>query len=169
MEANTTDPWTSLWEARRANRSRWQVYAEAWKILAATSPSPFLDWWTQSAPATLSGKMYPVYCPAQEDGTLAPLSGRWLNSGIVEDGECWTLRCSDSPSDARECSLSDVLQPPSEVRARFYLSAKACAGILRRAEKRGKALPPALEEALRSRTLSTDEEPLDASTPKARP
>jgi len=31
---------------------------------------------------------------------------------------------------------------------RFYLSAKACAGILRRAEKRGKDLPPALLRAL---------------------
>ena len=151
MEANTTDPWTSLWEERRASRSRWQVYAEAWRTLAATSPSPFLDWWTQSAPNTLSGKMYPVFCPAQEDGTLAPLSQRWLNSGIVEDGECWTLSISDWPSDASVCSLSAVLQPPSEVHERFYLSAKACAGILRRAEARGKALPEALRVALSSR------------------
>ena len=33
---------------------------------------------------------------------------------------------------------------------RYYLSPKACAGILRRAEKRGKALPAALAAALRS-------------------
>jgi hypothetical protein len=31
---------------------------------------------------------------------------------------------------------------------RFYLSSKACAGILRRVEKRGKELPPALRLAL---------------------
>lgn len=31
---------------------------------------------------------------------------------------------------------------------RYYLSAKACAGILRRAEKRGKELPPLLKHAL---------------------
>jgi hypothetical protein len=31
---------------------------------------------------------------------------------------------------------------------RFYLSPKACAGILRRAQRRGKELPPALKEAL---------------------
>jgi hypothetical protein len=33
---------------------------------------------------------------------------------------------------------------------RYYLSAKACQGILRRAEKRGKALPDALKVALES-------------------
>jgi hypothetical protein len=32
---------------------------------------------------------------------------------------------------------------------RFYLTPRACAGILRRAEKRGKALPRSLAEALR--------------------
>jgi hypothetical protein len=31
---------------------------------------------------------------------------------------------------------------------RFYLSSKACAGILRRAEKRGKELPEQLQRAL---------------------
>jgi hypothetical protein len=31
---------------------------------------------------------------------------------------------------------------------RFFLSATACQGILRRAEKRGKKLPSALQEAL---------------------
>jgi hypothetical protein len=31
---------------------------------------------------------------------------------------------------------------------RFYLSPKACAGILRRAQRRGKELPLALKEAL---------------------
>ena len=38
----------------------------------------------------------------------------------------------------------------AEVPAKYYLSPKACAGILRRAERRGKTLPPHLEAALRS-------------------
>jgi hypothetical protein len=37
-----------------------------------------------------------------------------------------------------------------DVPQRFYLSAKACQGILRRAEKRGKKLPPLLHQALLS-------------------
>ena len=62
----------------------------------------------------------------------------------------WTLSTSDWPSAASVCSLSDVLEETSRVPQRYYLSPKACAGILRRAEKRGKALPTALAAALRS-------------------
>jgi hypothetical protein len=36
-----------------------------------------------------------------------------------------------------------------DVPQRFYSSEKACAGILRRAEKRGKKLPTLLERSLR--------------------
>jgi hypothetical protein len=44
-------------------------------------------------------------------------------------------------------SLSDILET-GDVPRRFYLSATACKGILRRAEKRGKELPKALQAAL---------------------
>jgi hypothetical protein len=47
------------------------------------------------------------------------------------------------------CSLSQTLET-GPLPQRFYLSQKACAGILRRAEKRGKELPPMLEEALKA-------------------
>lgn len=43
-------------------------------------------------------------------------------------------------------TLSDVLE--ANVPRKFFLSAKAAAGILWRAEKRGKALPPHLAAAL---------------------
>jgi hypothetical protein len=53
------------------------------------------------------------------------------------------------PSDAAVCLLSDTLET-GELPQRFFLSATACQGILRRAEKRGKKLPKALEQALQS-------------------
>lgn len=53
-------------------------------------------------------------------------------------GEC--------PSVARESTLWQILQADAPVK--YYLSARACEGILRRAERRGKALPPMLREAL---------------------
>ena len=56
---------------------------------------------------------------------------------------------SEFHNDATVCSLSDVLEQ-APIPRRFYLSAKACAGILRRAEKRGKALPRQLEAALKA-------------------
>jgi len=55
---------------------------------------------------------------------------------------------SEWPSDAAVCSLSDTLETGA-VPQRFFLSAKACEGILRRAERRGKDLPQALHQALR--------------------
>jgi hypothetical protein len=53
------------------------------------------------------------------------------------------------PSDAVESSLSHILEV-GNLPERFFLSPRACAGILRRAEKRRKALPPMLESALRT-------------------
>ena len=56
---------------------------------------------------------------------------------------------SEWPNDAAVCSLSQVLERGS-IPQRYFLSSTACAGILRRAEKRGKELPEALDRALRS-------------------
>jgi hypothetical protein len=61
--------------------------------------------------------------------------------------EFWTLSTSEWPSDAAVCSLSDTLET-GIVPQRFFLSATACRGILRRADKRGKELPEALRLAL---------------------
>ena len=44
------------------------------------------------------------------------------------------------------CSLSQTLQV--KVPEKYYLSPKACLGILRRASVRGKELPPVLKAAL---------------------
>ena len=76
-------------------------------------------------------------------------SWKWTGSGIVERGECLMLNGSEWPSGAEgssACSLASILEP--SVARKYFLSAKACAGILRRAEKRGKALPDALKAAL---------------------
>ena len=61
-------------------------------------------------------------------------------------GESSMLNTSGSPNDAKECLLWQVLD--SAVSPKYSLSAKACAGILRRAKQRGKVLPPTLREAL---------------------
>ena len=51
------------------------------------------------------------------------------------------------PNGAAVCSLSHVLET-GPIRERFFLSSTACAGILRRAEKRGRTLPEQLKAAL---------------------
>jgi hypothetical protein len=68
--------------------------------------------------------------------------------------ECLTLSSSEWPNDAAVCSLSDILET-GDVPLRFFLSATACRGILRRAEKRGKELPSALACALKE-TAATE-------------
>jgi hypothetical protein len=56
------------------------------------------------------------------------------------------LNTGESPSVAVESTLSSILE--ANVPEKYYLSAKACEGILRRAEKRGKELPQMLKAAL---------------------
>ena len=59
---------------------------------------------------------------------------------------------SESLKDADVSSLSEVLEMNAP--DKYSLSAKACRGILRRAEKRGKELPDMLREALMEVVLS---------------
>lgn len=53
----------------------------------------------------------------------------------------------ESPSVVEESGLWQILE--ANVQQKYYLSAKACAGVLRRAERRGKKLPEILEKALK--------------------
>ena len=58
------------------------------------------------------------------------------------------LNTSECPNDAAVCSLSSILETDA-IQSKYYLSQKACEGILRRAERSGKTLPELLEKALR--------------------
>ena len=57
-----------------------------------------------------------------------------------------TLNFSESPSDAVESFLSQILEDSPH--PKYYLTRQACLGILRRAKERGKPLPRQLELAL---------------------
>lgn len=61
-------------------------------------------------------------------------------------GGSLTRNTGECPSAARESTLWQILEANAPVK--YYLSARACEGILRRAERRGKTLPPMLREAL---------------------
>jgi hypothetical protein len=68
--------------------------------------------------------------------------------------EFLTLNTSEWHSAAAVFSLSDTLET-GDLPQRFFLSATACQGILRRAEKRGKVLPEQLQRALESVVTTT--------------
>ena len=76
-------------------------------------------------------------------------------------GGAWMLNTGVSPNDARGSSLSQILQDAPPIK--YYLSPKACLGILRRASERGKALPPKLERALKIQAglMRPDGQPTD--------
>ena len=65
--------------------------------------------------------------------------GAWL-------GECMTRNTGESPNVAVVSRLSQILEETPQ--AKYSLSAKACQGILRRAERRGKDLPETLKAVL---------------------
>src|SRR3970040_22742 len=94
----------------------------------------------------LSLRTSPVFYPLKKDGTLPSSFDGWSSGGMAFAGGFLTLNTSDWPSAAAVCSLSQVLE--ADAPRKYYLSPKACQGILRRAEKRGKLLPPSLQASL---------------------
>ena len=61
-------------------------------------------------------------------------------------GDASMLNTGVSPREERESSLWQILE--ERPHPRYYLTRKACLGILRRSAERGKDLPPQLKEAL---------------------
>lgn len=104
-------------------------------------------------------RMFPAFYPSLEDRISPESSWTFQNSGMAWHGESETPNFSEFRSDeggslsSQRTSLADVLEP--SVARKYYLSAKAAAGILRRAERRGKELPEALAQALSGLAAST--------------
>ena len=111
------------------------------------------------------GRMSPACSPPKttpSDASLEPWPEKMLRSSHQgESGrtQVWLLdpraqsrggsstpNISEWPNDAAVCSLWQVLEASAP--SRYFLSSTACAGILRRAEKRGKDLPAMLAAAL---------------------
>ena len=141
---------------RPANPSASPDSEKDWLTRVATSPLSIVQSLNAIGPSGWFGRTCPVSCQADKDGTLVPSSGRWQNSGMGSPTESWTLSTCEhadfegrSPSDGAVYSLSDILET-GDVPQRYFLTPRACAGILRRAEKRGKDLPPILLRALRA-------------------
>ena len=122
----------------------------------------------ESTPDSLFGKTFSAHFPAIKDAIFKPCSRKSdrpmfqclvMGDGLPQDwqdyqnvtshGEHLTLSFGESPSVAVGSSLSRILQPKSDVPQKCYLSSRACQGILRRAARRGKKLPPSLETALK--------------------
>ena len=112
-----------------------------------TSPEPSAATQAETLQRWLTlWQVWPTRPSHQRGGALkaAPLAPKqWSNGQLsMRSGSEWR-------KGAVACSLSQTLET-GNVGPQYYLSPKACAGILRRAEKRGKVLPEALARALRA-------------------
>ena len=126
---------------------------------------------------TVSGKTSPALSPQTEDKTsklfsirssasskkmprclsLKKANGPTQTATWETDGALLTAlsmrNTGESPSEENVSTLSQILQ--AGVQDKYFLSPKACQGILRRASARGKELPEVLRMAL-ERQASTD-------------
>ena len=143
-----------LWEELPAKDSASRESRKALAIPEAPSASPIAGFLKQCAPGGSSGKMYRASLAPTEERTSKRSSAKLMKSGILSRGECWTLNTCEwtdtlVPFRKEEgvCSLSDILES-GDIPPRYFLSKGACTGILRRAAKRGRALPEALRQAL---------------------
>jgi hypothetical protein len=113
------------------------------KTMPSAASSP--DWSEQMPPSFHQQN-------SKEPGEAIESSGAtqvWLlDPKELQRGEFWMLNTGEFPSaGGGSSSLASVLET-GYIPAKYYLSRKACDGILNRARKRGKQLPPMLEEAL---------------------
>lgn len=89
----------------------------------------------------------PLFLCLQRDGRKPDALPEWVQTDrSPSPGEFTTRSFGECPSEERESRLSQILEdcPPRK----YYLSARACEGILKRAARRGKNLPEELRLAL---------------------
>ena len=135
----------------RAKTCQWRENVKESLENAAVCSLSWLESWMKQDLNTLSGRMFPDFSPAKAEGTSRPSSARWPTSGIVEPGGCWTVSTSEWPSNGTDSLLvllREILD--GDVPVRYYLSAKAAGGVLRRSEERNRPVPMMLRTALRA-------------------
>lgn len=103
----------------------------------------------------------PLYLDLRRESGLT--QERSWETGIPSHGESSTLNFGAYPSVVEESFLRQILE--ANVPEKYSSSAKACEGILRRAERRGKELPSLLHFALmlKSEKLFTENVGADSS------
>lgn len=123
---------------------------------------------------SLFGRMYPVLFHQPTEQILEPCLKKsqkpifqclqvaggqpqeWLEGEkLTPLGECLTLNFGEYPNVERESTLSEILE--DNVPEKYYLSPKACLGILRRAKAKGRKLPDNLRIALEQKVAEGGE------------
>lgn len=143
---------TLLSEDHPAKASQSQDSARDSKTIDLALHSRISNALNRFSPNGYCGKTYLGYCTVTTGKISEHSSQNLMNSGIVYRGQFWTANGFPYRKGGGACSLSDILEDGS-IQQKYYLSPKACAGILRRARARGKKIPLALEQALETVAL----------------
>ena len=148
---------TSKSSSRKSSKSSKQMPLMCLCLKTVDGPKPdfFTAWETMDNPFPWLGEF------------TMPSSGECLNA---ESGLLWlgtstdsplakfylTLNIGEKPRVPNPTHLSEILEPNAD--PKYNLSAKACRGILTRAERRGKQLPPILRTALENQIAISETE-----------
>jgi hypothetical protein len=162
----------TLWLAEApAKTSQWLDAVRDWMEHGADCSGTSAESLLRRVPVGFSGRTSLALCPPTMARTLPPCCGDSPDADLPcprtggtrsacasaltapPSGGCLTLDGSEWPSDAAVCSLSQALEP--SVDPKYSLSPRAAAGILERARRRGRTLPPSLETALERVALTT--------------
>ena len=92
----------------------------------------------------------PLFLNLQTDRNGLLPDASWEMGGLLL-GDYMMHSFGESPREERESRLSQILEDTPH--QRFYLSARACQGILTRANRRGKQLPETLRKALEAQAI----------------
>ena len=150
MKNGTSDNLTFWSEEHLASLSALPESEVEQTTLEGASCTHILELWRDINRRGFYGKTYPAYYLPAADMILHHFSPVWSNAGMGGAIGCLTLNISECPNYAVECSLSDILMIGQTLPQKYYLSNRACAGIVRRAKKRGNILPDELQKALMS-------------------
>lgn len=143
-------------EASPVRIYQWPANARAWLESDQGYGSSFYELLNSIARDGLSLRMCPAFLVLTKEETLPSSFEGWSNAGIASRGGSLMLSFTEWPKDAAVCSLSEVLE--TEVALKYFLSPKACRGILRRAEKRRRELPQSLKQALEQTAMADETE-----------
>ena len=154
-EGTTLSQLTLFAADSHAKMYRWLDAAQAWMESGADFGLSSIALLQALSRDGLLSRTSPVCYPQTSDETLPSSFAGWSNAGMACAGGLLTLSISEWPSAAAVCSLSEVLE--TDAAPKYFLSARAARGILRRAERRGRELPRRLREALLQVAGSTNQ------------
>ena len=131
---------------------RLQIKGKEWDLLGieadySTNSQDSSQTWKKSE--DLDGylwRMFPDYSIQKVDKTSPTFSQRWMNSGMVFHGECWTQNTLEHPKDVVVCILSQVIEASSPLK--YFLNKEQLLSLIKRADSKTIPMPLALRKKI---------------------